>query len=435
MANKTELKLQGTNVLDKNLKAFHNELYRFIVNQGGTRSSKTYSIAQMWVILLMQETDAILTITRKTMPSLRSSVMRDFFEVLKSSDLYDENLHNKSDNTYILHRNIVEFVSLDQPQKKRGAKRKYLWMNEANEFTYEDFMQMNMRTQLKVVLDYNPSDEFHWIYDKVIPRANAVFIKSTYLDNPFLERSLIAEIEELKNIDDTYWKIYGLGEKGGSSITIYTNWDEVPEFPENVDDLVYGIDFGYNNPSVVLKIGIVDGREAYIKEELYQTKLTNSDLIEELKNIIPENKRNTSLIKADSSEPDRIEEINRAGFWCEPCRKGKGSVKDGIDTVKRYHVHIVKGSPNLLKEEKYYKWRVDKDGHVLDEPVKFMDHAQDAKRYAIGDMEPDIIEFVEGGDTVGRSRDTALVTEDGRETRLTSMGEDRDTAHMDEELM
>ena len=136
-----------------------------------TVTHNTYSIAQMFVIELMQVTDKVLTISRKTMPALRSSVMRDFFEILKDADLYEDSLHNKSASIYTLHGNMVEFISMDQPQKKRGAKRDYLWLNEANEFVYEDFIQLNMRTTGKVILDYNPSDEFHWIYDKVMPKS------------------------------------------------------------------------------------------------------------------------------------------------------------------------------------------------------------------------------------------------------------------------
>jgi len=291
-----------------------------------------------------------------------------------------------------------------------------------------------MRTTGKVILDYNPSDEYHWIYDKVLSRENCIFIKSTYLDNPFLDKDLITEIEALQDIDDNYWKIYGLGEKGESAVTIYTNWDIIAEFPEDneLDDIVYGMDFGFNHSSVVLKVGI-RGRDIYIDEMLYQNKLTNGDLIDKLKEIIPEDKRDISLLKADSAEPDRIEEINRAGFWCEGARKGPGSIKDGIDTVKRFNIHITERSNNTIKEEKGYKWKVDKKtGQTLDEPVKFMDHAQDAKRYAIGDMEQAILKFLKGDANVGVEREMAM--DDRTASKIyaeSNTGDDRDTQGMD----
>jgi phage terminase large subunit len=313
---------------------------------------------------------------------MRSSVLRDFFEILNSMGLYNENHYNKTDKEYVLNGNIVEFVSLDQPQKKRGAKRHYLWLNEANEFTFEDYFQLSIRTSGLIVLDYNPSDEYSWIYDKVLTRNDCKFIQSTYKDNPFLEESLKREIEALEHTDENYWKIYGLGERGKAKAIIYDKWDIVDELPE-CEVYITGMDFGYNNPSAVIEIGVI-GKDAYIDELLYSSKMTNTDLISALK-YIDEFKEGDYF--ADSAEPDRIEEISRAGFHVRPARKGKQRIKDGIDTVKRYNLHITKRSDNVIKEFRNYKWREDKDGKVLEEPVKLFDHAMDAIRYALGEME------------------------------------------------
>lgn len=372
-------KIQVTNVFMRNLEA----KTRLVVNQGGTRSSKTFSLAQLFIVKLQQETDKVLTICRKTIPSLKSSVMRDFFEILTGAGLYAEECHNRANNTYILNGNLVEFVSLDQPQKKRGTKRDYLWMNEANEFTFEDYQQLIMRTTGQAFLDYNPSDEFHWIYDKILTRPDCTFIKSTYLDNPFLPDSVKQEIEYLKEVDENYWRIYGLGEKGESKSTIYTNWRLCDDFPDFVDDVVIGIDFGFNNPTAVVKVGCYDQKYLYIQQLLYETKLTNTDLIARLK----EMKINpTWAVKCDCADPERIEELRRAGFNAQPCMKGKNSVKNGIDKIKRHSLYITKDSVDVIKEVKFYKWKEDKDGNVLDEPVKFNDHSLDAIRYAAGDI-------------------------------------------------
>lgn len=380
----TEIRIKATPVLKRNQIAWETPGKKILVDQGGTRSSKTYSIAQLFILKMLKTEGKKLTITRKTSPSMRSSVMRDFFEILAGMNLYDERLHNKTYNEYVLHNNLVEFISMDQPQKKRGAKRNWLWLNEANEFSYEDFFQLFIRTTDKTILDYNPADEFHWIYDKILTRKDCVFIRSTYRDNPFLERSIVEEIERLKVIDENYWRIYGLGERGCSRAVIFDNWDLVDEFPDTVDEILYGVDFGYNNPSVLLKVGIKDRVDVYVEELLYQRYLTNTDFISRLGELIPDRNK---LIKADSAEPDRIEEISRAGFYVQGARKGKGSVKDGIDTVKRKRIHIVKNSSELIKEVKSYKWKEDTDGRILDEPVAFNDHAVSALRYAIGDMD------------------------------------------------
>lgn len=370
--------MKGTRILQRNEKADT----RIICNEGGARSSKTTSIAQKYILRALRISGKVFTVARKTGPALSTSVMRDFFDLLKEYGLYSSENHNKSDKTYILHGNIIEFISMDDPQKKRGAKRNYLWLNEANEFTYEDFMQLNMRTSEEVTLDYNPSAEYHWIYDRVIPRPDCTLIKSTYKDNPFLPESLVKEIELLKTIDQNYWCIYGLGERAKSTTTIYSNWDIVPSLPDSFDDLVYGVDFGFNNPSVLLEIRIKD-REAYIREKIYASKLTNTDFIRGMQEMIPLEFRKY-FIKADSAEPARIQEIAEAGFLVLPANKGPGSVKLGIDRVKRIPLHITADSVNTIKEAKGYKWKVDRDGHVLDEPVPFMDHSMSSIAYAIG---------------------------------------------------
>ena len=356
------------------------------MHQGGTRSSKTYSIAQFFIIELSQVRGRTLTVVRKTGPSLRTSVMRDFFDILKSAGLYSESRHDKTNRQYTLFGNTVEFISMDEPQKKRGTKRDYLWLNEANEFTYEDFFQLSIRTSGLTVMDYNPSDEVSWIYDKILDtRTGVVLIKSTYNDNPFLDKKIVAEIEALKDVDPDYWAIYGCGERAHAAGLIYNNWDTVEEFPENCDEILVGVDFGFNNPSAVIKVGIKDALNAYIDELIYDTKLTNTDLIVRMEGV---DRDRSFYYRADSAEPDRIEEIVRAGFACEGVGKGKHSVKDGIDVVKKFKLHVTKRSEHVLYELKRYKWRADKSGNRLDEPVPLFNHAMDAIRYALGERNP-----------------------------------------------
>ena len=176
---------------------------KIVVEQGGTRSGKTYNII-LWIIFYYctHNTGKTITIARKTFPAVRSSVMRDFLDILKQYDLYREDNHNKSNSEYILNGNLVEFVSLDQPQKIRGRKRDLAFLNEANELSFEDWQQIVFRTNGRIILDYNPSDTYHWIYDRVIPRDDVDFYQTTYLDNPFLDATIVEEIERLKETDD-----------------------------------------------------------------------------------------------------------------------------------------------------------------------------------------------------------------------------------------
>ena len=208
-----------TNIVYKHLV---NSDSKIIVEQGGTRSGKTYNIL-LWIIFkyCTHNTGKIITICRKTFPSLRATVLRDFLHILREHQIYREEHHNKSNSEYNLFGNLVEHTSLDQSQKIRGRKRDLLFINEANELHWEDWQQLIFRTQERIIIDFNPSDEYHWIYDKVIPREDCEFYKTTYLDNPFLEESIRAEIERLKETDEQYWQIYGLGERSSSRRTIF----------------------------------------------------------------------------------------------------------------------------------------------------------------------------------------------------------------------
>ncbi|HET8575000.1 MAG TPA: phage terminase large subunit, partial [Candidatus Paceibacterota bacterium] len=226
----------------------------------------------------------------------------------------------------------------------------------------------------QIFMDYNPSDEFHWIYDKVLTREDCTFIKSTYLDNPFLPAETIKEIEQLKKLDANYWKIYGLGERGISEATIYSHWQYCDVLPEGGDEF-YGLDFGYNHPTVLVQ-GSLRDNDLYSDEVIYRTHLTNSDLIDEMNRLEVSKK---IPIYADSAEPQRIEEIRRAGFWVVPADK---DVEKGIDAIKSRAWYITKRSVNMLKEVKSYKWK-EKDGAILDEPVKINDDGMDATRYGV----------------------------------------------------
>ena len=347
---------------------------RISVMQGGSRSGKTYNIILWFIIKLMQERGKTLSIVRQSLPSIKGSVLRDFIEILLKMGIYSEANHNKTEQTYNLNGNLVEFVSVDQPHKIRGRKRQYLFMNECTEMSYEAWVQLTMRTEGKIVVDYNPSDEYHWVFDKVITRDDADFNITTYKDNPFLAPELIAEIERLKDADENYWLIYGLGQKGNINDAVYTHWRTCNELPQG--ETVYGLDFGYNNPSALVKVVFYDGN-AYCQEMLYETKLTTNDLVEKIRAL---EISQYDEIFCDAAEPKTIEELIRCGLNAKPANK---DVREGIRKVKSLPFYVTLDSVNFIKELKNYKWKTDKNGKKLDEPVKFMDHICDSARYAI----------------------------------------------------
>jgi phage terminase large subunit len=343
--------------------------------QGGTRSSKTYSLCQLFIVKCLEETGKVFTICRKTLPALKGTAYRDVLNILKELDLYSEENHNKSELSYTLNGNLLEFISVDQPVKIRGRKRNYLWLNEANEFTYEDWQQLILRTTERIYLDYNPSDPYSWIYDKVIIRDDCTFLKSTYKANPFLDEDTIAEIERLKELDPDYWQVYGLGEIGSIQTMIFRQFELVDEVQGRL--IGYGLDFGFtNSPSALVAVYQSDDN-LYIKEMLYEKRLTNTDLANRLREFRIDRQ---SEIVADSAEPKSIEEVYRSGFNIKPAKKGAG-IHLGIDIMRRYKLHITKDSLNAIKEFRSYKWATDKNGDVLNTPVKVNDHLIDATRY------------------------------------------------------
>jgi phage terminase large subunit len=351
---------------------------KIVVEQGGTRSGKTYNIL-LWIIFHYcgKNEGKTITIARKTFPAVRSSVMRDFIEILKGSDLYREENHNKSNHEYMLNGNMVEFISMDQPQKIRGRKRDLAFLNEANELTFEDWQQIVFRTNGRIILDYNPSDTFHWIYDRVIPRDDADFYQTTYRDNPFLDPTIIQEIERLKETDEHYWRVYGLGERGTNRAQVF-QFTTIQQIPETAKFLSFGLDFGFTNDPSALVGCYQEGDNLYFKELLYSTNLTNQDLDREFRRL--EIGRYDEIF-GDSSEPKSIEELHRMGWNIKPTQKGADSVNAGIDMLKRYKIHIT-GS-NLMKEMENYKWLEDKNGNLLNKPEDKWNHLIDALRYGV----------------------------------------------------
>jgi phage terminase large subunit len=348
--------------------------YRIIANQGGTRSGKTYTLNQLLIALALKEKLSI-SVTSVAFPHLRRGAMRDWRTIMENTGLYDPNAHVRTEQVYNYpNGSYTEFFSSDNNLKVRGPGRDILFFNEANLTDFDTFTQLMLRTRKAIFIDFNPADEFHWIYDNILTRPDCYFIKSTYLDNPFLPNEQVKEIENLKNVDENFWRIYGEGERGHSEGVIYTHWK--PYHGTMAGNICYGLDFGYNNPTALTKVTEHD-QDLYWEEEIYQSQLTTPDLINMMKPIV----KHSDPIYCDSAEPDRIEELRRAGFKALPANK---NVKDGIDFIKSKKLFIHSGSANILKEIKSYKYKTKgkKLVNEPEEPIKMNDHAMDAGRYA-----------------------------------------------------
>ena len=364
--------LKSTIVFERNYDALYNHEARFIINEGGSRSSKTYSLCQLLMVYCLQNPNKVVSIIRKTFPALRATAMRDFLEVLKEAGIYEKTSHNMSEHIYTFpNGSIVEFFSVDDEQKIRGRKRSIAWCNEANELFLDDFTQLNMRTEQKRIFDYNPSDSNSWLYE--LPKHESILIKSTYRDNPFLPDTIKRQIEDLKRTDEALYQIYALGEHAISKSNIYSNWTFLPHRPARFVNFVYGIDFGYNHPTALMRVYWHE-KDIFIEPVIYESYLTTSNLIDRMASLDVE--KETEII-ADYARPEIIAEMNNAGY---NVRNANKVVKKGIDNIKTFGVFAM-NDKHLEKEYQNYKWKKIGD-QITDEPVKLWDDAMDAVRYA-----------------------------------------------------
>ena len=373
-----------TPVFWANKRAYDKGIHRVIANQGSTRSSKTFSLSQLMIDIASGGTNQLtgkpygrkeISIVSPSLPHLKKGARKDVLQNLEQQMIFTENDFNRTDQIYTFPatKSYIEFFGAEDSLKVRGPGRDILYLNEANLLSKDTALQLFLRTREVIFMDFNPADEYSWVYE-VADRAGNKLIISTYQNNRTnLTKEQIAEIEALKDADENLWKVFGLGLRGTSSETIYTHWKMCDELPMR-GEIIYGQDFGYNVASATLRIEFFDGA-AYWDEILYEQKLTTGDLIERYKDI---NVSKTGNIYCDAAEPKTIEELRRAGFNALSADK---DVTEGIRKVKSMPLYITKRSTNLLKEIRSYKWKTDKDGKVLDEPVKFNDHALDAGRY------------------------------------------------------
>ena len=368
--------VQLTRPADSTIQALLHSSKRYIVNEGGARSGKTFGTMQVLIYYAVAHQNTKITIVSHALPHLKKGAMRDFLDIMEQWEWYDENEHNKTDNVYHFNNgSYIEFFGLEDAGKARGPGRDILFINEANLISKALFDQLDMRTTKKVIIDLNPADYDCWCYS-VADGEDAVKIHSTYKDNPYLSKPQIQVIESYQYADETMWQVFGLGLRGTSKEQIYTHWRLVDSIPEG--SVFYGLDFGYNVETALVRVTLHEGN-VYVKQMLYKTKLTTADLVNELQSLAI---RPTDEIFCDAAEPKTIEELYRNGFNAKPADK---DVTEGIRKVKSYPLFIHKDSTAIIDEIKKYRWKKDKEDKVLDEPDKAAgnDHTLDAMRYAI----------------------------------------------------
>lgn len=228
-------------------KANSDETKRFIVNQGGTSSGKTYTIMQRLVVLAISHPRCIITVAGQDLPNLKVGAMRDLETIISGSAWLSKWFtENRSNNTWRgQNMALIEFKSYDSAQDAKNGKRDYLFVNEANGISYEIFWQLQIRTRKQVFIDYNPSARF-WAHDNIIGREDAKLIISDHRANKFLSEDEHRKIEEID--DEQLWRVYARGLTGKIEGLIFTKWDVVDKMPP-LDECklqCFGLDFGFS---------------------------------------------------------------------------------------------------------------------------------------------------------------------------------------------
>jgi phage terminase large subunit len=369
-----QLKIKATPVFYANKKAYE-EGFPIICNEGGSRSSKSYSVVQLLIHIALSNPNTRISMVSHSLPHIKRGVYRDFKNILEQWNIWDEKDFRYTDFIYTFKNgSYIELFGLEDPDKAKGPARDILFVNEANLISKALFDQLLIRTTGQSFLDWNPADFISWVYE-VADNPKNKRIHSTYLNNiSNLSESQVRNIEQYKDLpDDFMWKVYGMGERGKAKEIIYTQWKQYDEVAEG--DVFYGLDFGYVHPAALVKVTHYEGQN-YFEEIVYQSGLTLSDLSRLIKEKLPER----ATIYADAAEPKSIEELYRQGFNIKPAVK---DVWAGIVKMKSYPINLHYSSKNLRREFMSYKWKKDKNDNVIEEPVKANDDLMDACRYAV----------------------------------------------------
>ena len=353
------------------------------VVQGGTSAGKTFGILPLLIDKAITEPNLEISVVSESIPHLRRGALKDFLKIMLMLNRYRDSQFNKSTLKYTFtNGSYIEFFSVDQPDKLRGARRNILYINEANNIPFDAYNQLAIRTSGDIWIDYNPTNEF-WAHKQVLIDDDAELEVLTYKDNEALSNTIVKEIEKAKEKAktstywDNWWKVYGLGQVGSLEGVCITDWREI-DLPQEARLLCAGMDWGYSNDPSTL-ILLYKWNNAYIFDEVfYQKGLLNS----EISNLLNSHDVKT-IIYADSAEPKSIAELQSYGHQILPVSKGRDSIVYGINLINQNEVYVTSRSKNLINELRNYIWLTDKEGNKMNKPIDAYNHAIDAMRYAL----------------------------------------------------
>jgi len=352
---------------------------RRALNEGGTYSSKTWSILQLLILIAQHaKRKLLISIVSESLPHLKRGVIRDFFRILDESP--DNNpRYNKTEQTYNFGNGVIEFFGADEADKIRGPRRDILFINEANNVPWETARGLDVRTNKFTFADWNPISEF-WAHEYWIGQKENAYIHSTYLDAvEVIPPEVVANIIATGERDPNWANVYIHGKLGKIEGLVYPNFSQVKELPQG--DVFYGLDFGFSTDMTALVRNVIIGSDLYSQELIYERGLTNQDIAIRMMELGVY--KHSDEIFADAAEPKSIEEIYQYGFNIKPCPKGLGSVEFGHQKLRQYRQFWTEDSISCIKEQRNFRYLLDKDGRLIDKTTHIWSHGQDARRYAV----------------------------------------------------
>jgi phage terminase large subunit len=353
---------------------------RIKVIQGGTSSSKTFSILAVLINTAASEPNQQISVVSESLPHLKRGAIRDFLNIMKMTGRYIDSHWNRTNFIYTFtNGSYIEFFGVEDADKLRGGRRTHLFANEANRVSEEAYTQLAMRTSKDIYIDFNPTNRF-WAHD--IEGAELLIL--TYKDNEGLSKTIIDFLESHRNkaLTSTYWanwcRVYLDGQIGSLEGLVFNNWSMIDTLPEEAELIGYGLDFGFtNDPSACIGVYRWNG-QLILDEVIFRKGLLNSQIAKLLKD---EGLGSNDEIYADN-EPKSIAEIKAYGFnRIQKATKGPDSILAGIQILQEYQMLVTKRSINLKRELETYSWRKDKDGQTTNIPEDINNHAIDATRY------------------------------------------------------
>ena len=368
---------------------------RYQVAWGGAGSGKSHIVARKLLYRVLQEDNVKhnILIIRKVDKTIKKSVWTLMKNIISKWGLYDGFDFNQTDRTMIWRKNGSQFMfsGLDDVEKLKSIEGvTSIWCEEATELIQEDFEQLDLRLRgehgclKQIMLTLNPISEQHWI-KKVFfddPIDGVFTLKTTYLDNAFIDDEYRMVMENKKKSNPRYYNIYALGNWGTAEGLVFSRVTQRLIKQEDIDGLeaIQGLDFGYTNDPSAFHISYIDqkNKKLYVYDGFYEKGMSNEEIA---KQIIDMTLHKHKTI-ADSSEPKSIDRLRTLNINVEGARKGKDSVNTGIDFLLEYEIIVNAHLVDFMNEFNNYSWSVNNDGKTMNKPNDDFNHFIDSLRYS-----------------------------------------------------